>query len=79
MKAGASVIYILGATGTRMDHTFTNICNMKAALDSDVPCFICDSHNKIYLVNDRMGEVKVSKKDSMVIMYHLFHYLKKQL
>jgi len=62
LKAGASVIYILGATGTRMDHTFTNICNMKAALDSDVPCFICDSHNKIYLVNDKMEEVKVSKK-----------------
>ena len=61
LKAGASVIYILGATGTRMDHTFTNICNMKAALDCDVPCFICDSHNKIYLVNDKMGEVKVSK------------------
>lgn len=61
LKAGASVIYILGATGTRMDHTFTNICNMKAALDSDVPCFICDSHNKIYLVNEQMGEVKVSK------------------
>lgn len=38
LKAGASVIYILGATGTRMDHTFTNICNMKAALDSGVPC-----------------------------------------
>ena len=34
---------------------------MKAALDSDVPCFICDSHNKIYLVNEQMGEVKVSK------------------
>ena len=61
LKAGASVIYILGATGTRMDHTFTNICNMKAALDSGVPCFICDSHNKIYLINDKMGEVKVSK------------------
>ena len=42
LKAGASVIYILGATGTRMDH-------------------ICDSHNKIYLINDKMGEVKVSK------------------
>ena len=25
LKAGASDIYILGATGTRMDHTFTNI------------------------------------------------------
>ena len=24
LKAGASEIYILGATGTRMDHTFTN-------------------------------------------------------
>ena len=46
LKAGASDIYILGATGTRMDHTFTNICNMKAALDCDVPCFIYDKHNK---------------------------------
>ncbi len=61
LKTGASEIYILGATGTRMDHTFTNICNMKAALDRDVSCFICDSHNKIYLVNDGMGEVSISK------------------
>ena len=61
LKAGASDIYILGATGTRMDHTFTNICNMKAALDSDVPCFIYDKHNKVYLVNDNMGEVKLAK------------------
>ena len=61
LKAGASDIYILGATGTRMDHTFTNICNMKAALDCDVPCFIYDKHNKVYLVNDNMGEVKLAK------------------
>ncbi len=61
LKSRASDIYILGATGTRMDHTFTNICNMKAALDCDVPCFICDSHNKIYIVNDQMGEVRLSK------------------
>jgi len=61
LKAGASEIYILGATGTRMDHTFTNICNMKAALDCDVPCFIYDNHNKVYLVNDHMGEVKLAK------------------
>ena len=61
LKAGASEIYILGATGTRMDHTFTNICNMKAALDFDVPCFIYDRHNKVYIVNDQMGEVKLSK------------------
>lgn len=62
LKAGASAIYILGATGTRMDHTFTNICNMKAALDCDVPCFIYDEHNKIYIVNDQMGEMKLSKE-----------------
>ena len=61
LKAGASEIYILGATGTRMDHTFTNICNMKAALDCDVQCFIYDKHNKIYIVNDLMGETELSK------------------
>lgn len=63
LKTGASEIYILGATGTRMDHTFTNICNMKAALDCDVPCFIYDKHNKIYIVNDLMGEAELSKAE----------------
>ena len=63
LKAGASEIYILGAIGTRMDHTFTNICNMKVALDCDVPCFIYDRHNKVYIVNDQMREVKLSKKE----------------
>ena len=63
LKAGATCIYILGATGTRMDHTFTNICNMKAALDCGVQCFICDKHNKVYIVNEQMKEVKLSKAE----------------
>ena len=61
VKAGAQKIYILGATGTRMDHTFTNICNMKAALDCGAECYIYDPHNKIYLAGEEQGSVTVSK------------------
>lgn len=49
IKQGADGIDILGATGSRYDHTMTNIYNMKAALDADIPCRIYDGHNCIYL------------------------------
>ncbi len=42
-------IEILGATGNRYDHAITNICNMRAALDENIPCYIYDAYNKIYL------------------------------
>lgn len=49
LKNGADGIDLIGATGSRYDHALTNIFNMKAALDVDVPCWIYDVHNKIYL------------------------------
>ena len=44
-----------------MDHTFTNICNMKAALDCGAECYIYDPHNEIYLAGEEQGSVTVSK------------------
>ena len=49
IKQGADLIDIIGATGRRYDHAMTNIYNMKAALDVDIPCRIYDRHNCIYL------------------------------
>jgi len=51
IERGASQITILGATGSRMDHTMSNIQNMKIALDLGVPCYIVNEYNKIYLAN----------------------------
>lgn len=59
IKKGAHKIYILGATGTRMDHTFTNVCNMKAAYDCDIECYIYDEHNKIYIAGEEQGSVEL--------------------
>ena len=44
LKKGATDIYILGATGTRMDHTITNIGNMKVAADCGKDCHIVGIH-----------------------------------
>ena len=63
VQKGASDIYILGAIGTRMDHTMTNIGNMKAALDSGVNCHIVDKYNCIYLVNNDTGMHLIKKKE----------------
>lgn len=63
IKKGASDIYILGATGTRMDHTMTNIGNMKAALDCGINCHIIDKYNHIYLLNDKKGIHSIYKKE----------------
>jgi len=51
IEKGASQITILGAIGSRMDHTMSNIQNMKSALSLDIPCYIINEYNKIYLAN----------------------------
>jgi len=51
IEKGASHITIVGAIGSRMDHTMSNIQNLKSALNLDIPCCIVNEHNKIYLAN----------------------------
>lgn len=68
LKKGATDIYILGATGTRMDHTITNIGNMKAAADCGVDCHIVDERNYIYLLSADKG-THIIDKDSQYGSY----------
>lgn len=58
ISSGAEMIDLIGATGSRLDHTMTNIFVMKSALDADVKCAIYDAHNKIYLAD---GNVSVNR------------------
>jgi thiamine pyrophosphokinase len=44
-------ILILGATGTRIDHTLANIHLLTKCLMKNVSCKIIDAHNEIILIN----------------------------
>ena len=43
------IIYILGGTGTRLDHTMANIHILRGALEAGVEAYLVDPTNKIYL------------------------------
>ena len=44
-------IVLLGATGTRFDHAFANIQLLYQALAREVPAWIVDGHNRIFLAD----------------------------
>ena len=47
----STYINILGAIGTRLDHTIANVHILKEALDNNVECKIINSNNEIQLIN----------------------------
>lgn len=49
VELGVSELWILGATGTRLDHVMANIQVLKIALDAKIKAYILDPNNKIYL------------------------------
>ena len=50
-------ITIVGAIGTRIDHTIANIHILKEALDSNIKCTIINENNKILLI-DKLANIK---------------------
>lgn len=54
-------IVILGATGTRLDHTMANIFNLKIILDKGIKCSIINENNRIRLINDCL-EIKKNEQ-----------------
>lgn len=43
-------IVIFGGTGTRLDHTISNIHLLQKPLYQGIPAYMLDGHNKIYLI-----------------------------
>ena len=51
IKCRSNDITIIGATGTRIDHTIANINILKEALDKNVECKILNENNSISLID----------------------------
>lgn len=51
MKLGCGRLFILGATGGRLDHEWSNVHLLKLCMDSHVEAFLMDSQNKVYLLS----------------------------
>lgn len=60
MKLGCKRIFILGATGGRLDHELSNLHLLKLCLDHQTEAYIYDQQNKICLLT---GETTFVKKE----------------
>lgn len=60
IEEGAEEIVLLGATGSRLDHSLANIHLLLKPLSCGVKAYILDKNNKIYLI-DRELELKKNK------------------
>ena len=49
VELGVKKLWILGATGTRLDHVMSNIQILKIALDHEIEAYIMDTCNRISL------------------------------
>jgi len=48
-------IVLLGATGSRMDHSLANISLLKLGVDKGIKIYIADKQNEVYLINDEIS------------------------
>lgn len=52
MKLGCTHLTLLGATGGRLDHEWSNLHLLKLCLDHGVNACLLDSQNKVYLLSE---------------------------
>ena len=79
ISIGSNKITIIGATGTRIDHTLANINILKEALGSNIEAKIIDENNEILLIeknkilkkNDRFKYVSILPFTSKLLRSNL--------
>lgn len=69
VELGVQKLYLLGATGTRLDHVMANIQVLKIAHDAGVKAYIMDPYNRISLVEK---EICLSKVDAYGPYFSVF-------
>lgn len=60
INLNSSKITIIGATGTRFDHTLANVHVLSSCLEKHIYCEIIDNNNRIYLIN---SNIKLEKSN----------------
>ncbi|MEN8905585.1 MAG: thiamine diphosphokinase [Clostridiales bacterium] len=74
IEKGFKDIYIIGALGTRFDHSIANIMLLEYALEKNVLCKIIDEKNEIQMIND---SIKLEKEnDCNISLVPLTDYVK---
>lgn len=71
IELGVSKLWILGATGTRLDHVTSNIQVLKIAHDNHVKAWIVDPYNRISLAKH---EVRLMRSESFGEYFSLFPF-----
>jgi thiamine pyrophosphokinase len=71
IELGVTRLYVLGATGTRLDHVMSNIQILKIALDAGVETYLWDSCNRISLWNT---EICLKRETSFGTYFSIFPF-----
>ena len=69
MEEGADRIYILGGTGTRLDHVVANIKLLSHALERKKECVLMDAHNRIRLIDQPLTIEKKKQYGKYVSLF----------
>lgn len=59
VEHGATRIFIMGATGTRTDHTLSNLQLLHKLLDIGVRGVIVNDNNRVYLIKDKITIARI--------------------
>lgn len=71
-----SRIDLVGATGSRMDHTISNMGLLMLALNLGISAMILDANNKIYLKRDSFTIKKVNQHGDFISFLSFSHQVK---
>lgn len=71
IELGVQELWILGATGTRLDHVLSNIHILKIPYDAGVKAYIVDECNRISLWGE---EIRLSKTEHFGKYFSLFPF-----
>ena len=74
IEQGAEEITLLGATGTRLDHTWANIGLLQLAMKKGVHAHIVDKHNRITMICEK---TVIKREDAFGDFISLIPYTEK--
>lgn len=69
VELGMKEVWILGGTGTRLDHVLANIQVLKIAYDAGVKAYLLDEYNKISLMG---GEMCLKREEAFGTYFSVF-------